>query len=92
MITIRNINPNLGDVETTFAQENLQSTMDEMSQVVRDCGYECIEVCEGVLFTGHEADIAANESDPYIATPTDKFIADEAALPENPGFRRLFGF
>ena len=42
------------------------------------------------LFTGHEADIAANESEPYIPTPTDEFIAAESALPENPEFRKLF--
>jgi hypothetical protein len=65
MITIRNINPNLGEVGVEFTQETIQAAMDEMSQAVRDCGYECVEVCEGVDFetvsaetetiTGHEA-------------------------------------
>jgi len=50
MITIRNINPNLGEVSVSFCRETLQAAMDEMSQAVRDCGYECIEVSEGVDF------------------------------------------
>jgi hypothetical protein len=50
MITIRNINANLGEAGVEFTQETLQAAMDEMSQTVRDCGYECIEVCEGVDF------------------------------------------
>jgi len=40
MITIRNINANLSEAGVEFTQETLQAAMDEMSQTVRDCGYE----------------------------------------------------